>query len=170
MDYLTLFGLGVCTFCIAIFVLTNIIISIYLGTFKQLFTLPSFSTIKTVTIGIFGSLGISLTLLTVTYVNEPENAPHVGAFSGSIVLLGALALYIVKDKSSTFPFIRSQLEEALRPLSCRQTPVIPFAEPTGEEFNPRRLPISRISGGNVLRIPDDGGIYMGPSLPNMVDI
>ena len=167
-DYVILFGFCFCTSCIAIFVATNILISIHLDNFRQLFTLPSCSMVTTVAIGIFGAFGIVLGILTTRYVDKPENAPHVAVSIFSIVLLGVLVLYIVKDHSSTFPFIRGQLEKALRFLSCRQTPVVPFAEPTGEEFNPRHLQISRISGGNVLRIPDDGGIYMGPSLPNVV--
>ena len=168
-DYVTLFALFYFPSCITVFVVTNILISMYLGNFSQLFTLPSWSNLKTVTIGIVAASGITLGVLILIYVDGSDNAPHLAVFIFSTVLLGIIVLYIIKEKSFTFPFIRGHLEEALRLLSCWQTPVVPFSDPTEEENNPRHLPISRISGGNVLRIPDDGGIYMGPSLPNMVE-
>ena len=171
-DYAMVFGKYMVITAIVIFVLTDTMISCYLqDNFRQFFPLYCYSNIKSVTIGIilFSCIILSLQAIKYSYVEGSVDSSNMVVYVFfSIIYLGVLALYVVKDKSSTFPFIRGQLEKARRFLSCGQTPVVPFAEPNGEEFNPRHLQISRISGGNVLRIPDNGGIYMGPSVPDMM--
>ena len=163
-----MFGVNVGCSSFFIFTLSNVLIAFYLGNLRQYFTLLSCSTIKSVTVGTLVASSITLGLFAVMYVETPEKKPHMALYIFTLIPMMALGLYIVKEHSFTFPFIRGQLVKAHGYLTCRHTPVVLFAQPSGDNLSTAHPVISRISGGNVFRVPDNGGgVYMGPVLPNM---
>ena len=138
-----------------------------MGDIRHLITLPNGLTLKSVTIGVMvQASGITLGHLAVIYFWNARKPLVMGRYIFTIIPIVAEILYIEKEQSFTFPFIRDILEASLRFLTCQRTPVGRFTE---SECDPRHVPISRISGGHVFRVPDDGGgIYMrSPVIPNV---